>query len=400
MRQPDPDTRGVRTDVSNVSVQAMREAHSQRHLIGRDTHDLPEPGDGRPLEARHDLSAYLSQSREWNPSKTDLGSFDRDKFWVQLITGQTEGREYRALAEGAQSATFTNAGVTVPIEFAANVLELLRANLVFTSPGLDGSINGPMVVNMDSQVMYIPTWTTDAAGVATYVGESPSLTPGTAALGSQILQARTIASVQLASRQLVDDNATTGGIAGLIEANVARALARAMDTSAIYGTGTAQPWGLFSSQYSGTLQSVSMGTNGAAPTNFDQISQAVEKVRVANDNPTGAFTNPQVYGTYSRLKNTLNDAIRPGADVLDVWPPSYSTAFTATETQGTSNVASSALAMNANRVIMGMRQGLVLSTLTERYADALQYGFLAYLRHDWAFPYAAAACRVQGILTT
>ena len=240
----------------------------------------------------------------------------------------------------------------------------------------------------------------DAAGVATYVGESPSLTPGTAALGSQILQARTIASVQLASRQLVDDNATTGGIAGLIEANVARALARAMDTSAIYGTGTAQPWGLFSSQYSGTLQSVSMGTNGAAPTNFDQISQAVEKVRVANDNPTGAFTNPQTYGTYSRLKNTLNDAIRPGADVLDVWPPSYSTAFTATETQGTSNVASSALAMNANRVIMGMRQGLVLSTLTERYADALQYGFLAYLRHDWAFPYAAAACRVQGILTT
>jgi hypothetical protein len=143
-----------------------------------------------------------------------------------------------------------------------------------------------------------------------------------------------------------------------------------------------------------------MGTNGAAPTNFDQVSQAIEKVRVANDEPTGIYTNPQVFGTLSRLKNTLNDAIRPGQDVLDYWPPNYSTAFTATETQGTSNLASSVLCLNANRVILGMRQGLVLSVLDQRYADSLQIGFLAYLRHDWAFPYSAAACRVVGVLTT
>ena len=29
-----------------------------------------------------------------------------------------------------------------------------------------------------------------------------------------------------------------------------------------------------------------------------------------------------------------------------------------------------------------------------------QRGFVAYVRHDWAFPYSAQALRVQGILTT
>ena len=277
---------------------------------------------------------------------------------------------------------------------------MLRANLVFSSVGGDGTLNGPMIVDMGHQVQYIPTWSADAAGIGTYVGESPSLTPGTASLGAQLLQARTIASIQLASRQLVDDNATTGGLASLIEANLAAGLARTMDTSALYGTGTAQPWGIFSSQYSGTLLTQSMGTNGAAPTSFSDLSKAVEKVHVANDEPTGIFTNPQVLGTYSRLVDTLGQPMRAGDDVAALWPPLYSTSFVATETQGTSSAASSALVLNANRIILGMRQGLVVSTLTERYADQLQYGFLAYLRHDWAFPYSAAACRVQGLLTS
>ena len=78
----------------------------------------------------------------------------------------------------------------------------------------------------------------------------------------------------------------------------------------------------------------------------------------------------------------------------------YSTAFTATETQGTSNVASSVLVGNANRILLPMRVGLMISQLDQRWADSLQLGFIGYLRHDWEFPYSAAMCRVLGILTT
>ena len=61
-------------------------------------------------------------------------------------------------------------------------------------------------------------------------------------------------------------------------------------------------------------------------------------------------------------------------------------AFSATETQRTGSAASSALVINPSRVILGLRQGLVLTQLPERYMSLLQYGFVAYVPHDWAFP--------------
>ena len=389
-----------------ISEQEAARARGNMRLIGRDTHDLPEwrPASDRRgaavLEARHDLKAYLSQSPDYNPSGIDFGSFDRDAFWFQALSGKREGREWRALAEGAQSSTVTGAGVLVPLEFAANVLQQLRANLVFTSPGADGAINGPQVVDMQRQIEYVPTWTGDGAGTTSYIAENTAMTPGTATLGRVTLNAYTMANVSLMSRQLLADTNTTGGLANLLETNLAAAMARGMDTSALYGTGSGQPAGILTSAYSGSVQNVSMGTNGAAPTNYDQLSQAIEKVRIANDEPSVIATNPQSYGTYSRLKNTLNDALRPGQDVLDYWPPRYSTAFSATETQGTSNAASSALVLNANRVILGLRQGFEVMVADQRWIDALQVGVVCWLRHDWAFPYSAATARVLGILTT
>ena len=81
------------------------------------------------------------------------------------------------------------------------------------------------------------------------------------------------------------------------------------------------------------------------------------------------------------------------------WPPRACTAFCATETQGTSSAASSALVISPSRVILGLRQGLVLTQLSERSMSSLQCGFVAYVRHDWAFAYSAQAVRVRGILT-
>jgi HK97 family phage major capsid protein len=390
-----------------VTQEEAQRATGKRKLIGHDTHDLPEwrPADDRRgpvvLEARHDLNAYLSQSPDYNPSGIDFDSFDRDQFYYQMLMGKREGREWRAMAEGAQSSMVTGAGVLVPLEFAASILSLLRANLVFTSPGADGTINGPQTVDMNHQIEYVPTWTGDGAGTTSYVAENTAMTPGTATLGRATLTAYTMANVSLASRQLVEDTNVSGGLAALIETNLAAAMSRGMDTAALYGTGSGQPAGILTSAYSGTVQNVSMGTNGAAPTNYDQLSQAVQKVQVANDEPTGIFCNPQVYGTYSRLNaSTYAKYWDQPANVGGLWPPSYSTAFSATETQGTSSLCSSALVLNANRVILGLRHGLQFMIADQRWVDALQVGFVSYLRHDWQFPYSAATARVLGILTT
>jgi hypothetical protein len=226
-----------------------------------------------------------------------------------------------------------------------------------------------------------------------------------------------MANVSLASRQLVDDTNTTGGLASLIESNLALAMSRGMDFYALYGLGHAsgQAPGILTSNYSSTLLNVSMGTNGAYPQyvggsltpvwagargQYGPISQAIQKVRQANDTPTGIYTNAAVQANFDTGLKTTNDYIPPSPDVMQFWPPSVSTAFSNTETQGTSNAMSSALVLNANRVLLGMRHGLSFQWLTERWSDYLQYGRVSYLRFDWAFPYSAASCRVQGILTS
>jgi hypothetical protein len=117
------------------------------------------------------------------------------------------------------------------------------------------------------------------------------------------------------------------------------------------------------------------------------FSQAIEKARASNElgGELVIHTNPQVVGTFSTGLSTLNTYISSSSDVPPYWPSRASTAFSATETQRTSSAASSALVINPSRVILGLRQGLVLTQLSERSQSSLQYGFVAYVRH-WAFP--------------
>jgi hypothetical protein len=178
-----------------------------------------------------------------------------------------------------------------------------------------------------------------------------------------------------------------------------------MDAASLYGLGHSsnQPPGLLTTAYSGSLQSVSMSTNGgsftAASGQYNPFMQAVDKCRTANeDGPLRCYTHPAVAASADAGTSTLNTYITPPDYIREIWPPVQSTAFSRTETQGTSSVTSSAVVFNPNRILTPMRMRLTFQQLDERYADFLQTGFLAYVRHDWAFPYAAAATRVQGIL--
>jgi hypothetical protein len=80
-------------------------------------------------------------------------------------------------------------------------------------------------------------------------------------------------------------------------------------------------------------------------------------------------------------------------------PIHESTVYPSTETWGSSSAASTVSVINPNRVVMGLRAGIGFQMLSERYADFLQTGFLAWIRMDWLFPYAAQTCHVRGVLS-
>src|ERR1700685_3939035 len=58
-------TRGVQGKTHTVSREVTRRAATYTRLIGMDTHDLPAPD--KPIEARHDVNAWLSQRADYNP---------------------------------------------------------------------------------------------------------------------------------------------------------------------------------------------------------------------------------------------------------------------------------------------------------------------------------------------
>jgi hypothetical protein len=386
--------------------------------VAHDTSDLPSPD--KPIEGRHDIRAWYAQRKDYaryegSPAVTkDWDSFDKNSFYRALHTGNRDNREYRAMAEGSQSFSVTGGtgGYITPIQFSMDVLPLLRAALLFTNETDDGAIGGPMVYDMTGPTETAPTWSSDGGATMTqWLAENAQMTPTQPALGLGLLTAKTMAVIVLASRQLIADVGEGVDFAQLVESNIAMAVARGLDNAALWGTGPAQfqPAGLLtaSGAYQGIRQEISMGTNGAALSAsaahgwYGPVAQAIQKCKTSLDpGPFGVYSNPL---TSSYLQSgglsTLNTYINPPSDVTPYLPVHESTVFPSTETWGTSSAASSISVINPNRVIMGLRAGIGFQILDQRYADFLQTGFLAWVRMDWLYPYAAQTCHVRGVLS-
>jgi hypothetical protein len=189
-------------DVAVMSREAVNKARGLQTRVAHDTSDLPSPD--KPIESRHDIRAWYAQRNDYAryegmPAVTkDWDSFDKESFYRALLTGNRDNREYRAMAEGSQSFSVTGGtgGYITPIQFSMDILPLLRAALLFTSPTDDGSLNGPMVYDMDSATETVPTWSSDGGVTMTqWLQENTQMTPTQPALGLGLLTAKTMACV-------------------------------------------------------------------------------------------------------------------------------------------------------------------------------------------------------------
>jgi HK97 family phage major capsid protein len=178
--------------------------------------------------------------------------------------------------------------------------------------------------------------------------------------------------------------------------SLTKSFAAELDRVALIGTGVApQPKGI--SNVSG-VGSVSMGTNGAALTNYDAFIQALGTLRTANVvDPTAVILHPRSDQELNLLKDSQNRPLtRPKA--IENLPFLVTSKLSITETQGSSNTASRAIMGDFTELIVGIRHNIVIEVLREKYADSLQYGFLAHLRADIAVRHAASFCNIVGIL--
>jgi HK97 family phage major capsid protein len=286
-----------------------------------------------------------------------------------------------ALSEGTSSA----GGFTVPAYLLGRIIDHLRARAVVIQAGA-------LTVPLETQQTSIARLATDP--LAAWRAENAAVGGTDPTFEKVTFTAQSLACLLKLSRELLEDSVN-------IETAVTNALVASMaleiDRVAMFGAGTPpEPQGIFGL---GTIGSVSMGTNGAAITNFDNLLDCMYTLELANNAQIGAFImHPRVSRSLRKLKDTTNQPLVPPPDLAEI-PQLVTTAVPINQVQGTSGaVCSTVLGGDFSQLMLGIRTELRLQLLTERYADNMQIGLLASMRADVQVAHPESFVKLIGIL--
>ena len=295
-----------------------------------------------------------------------------------LLNGPKTPTIKAALSEGTDSA----GGFSIPTTVLPQFIDRLRSRTQFIQAGAKTVV----LEDMKTRIMRIAS-----DPVPTWRAENSAVTESDPTFDAVDLVPKSLAVLVKVSVELLQDSVNA---AAALEQALIGALSVELDKACLFGTGTLQPLGLFNQS---GINTVSMGTNGAAPTNYDPLIDALYELELDNaDAPTAAIWHPRTARTMRKLKDTTGQPLQSLPAISDL-PLLGSTSVPITQTQGTSNDCSTILMGDFSRALLGLRQELRIQVLNETYMGNLQVGFIAHLRADVAFERADAFCRITGV---
>jgi len=326
-----------------------------------------------------EIRTYAPNERLSEPRNEEL-SFG--KVVRAMVMGPRNDAERRALSEGTDSA----GGYTVPTPLASEFIDAMRAQSVAVQAGA-------ITVPMQSDTLQIAKLVSDPAFA--WRAENAEISLSNPTFSRVLFTARSCAALVTCSRELLEDSVNIEQI--LLQA-FAQAAALQLDSAALIGTGLSdEPTGILNTS---GINAVSMGTNGAAFANWDAWLDALYELEL--DNVPGPYTSvmhPRTARDLRKLKTGLS-----GDNTPLVMPQSVaeisrriSTELPIDETQGTATDASSVIVGNFSDLMIGVRSSLRIELLRERYASALQVGFLAHMRMDVQVRHPESFCVIQGV---
>jgi HK97 family phage major capsid protein len=326
----------------------------------------------------------VSEGKAVKVVRGDPGQFgDDDARWL--------ADSFKALAEGSGSGSFI-----APPEFAGRAWDRLAPRSALLRSGVT-------VIPTERKELHLPRVTADIP--ADWVAEAGTITAGDPTISEVVFTPRKLAALTQSSHELLVDS--TPEAAALIQANMLRALALKFDLGAFEGTGTApQIRGL--KNQSG-IQTVSMGTNGATPTNLDPLADAFGLLATANaEGPYAVVMHPRTWQTLTKLKEQTSGNNKPllqGPEAptkapdrsIYGYPVYLSSQLSITETQGTSTDASSAYVYQPDQVVVVRREEFRFEADNSRLFNSDQWELRAIARADLGLPNPTAVVRILGI---
>ena len=372
--------------------------------------------EGRQMEvlsADQSISSWLKGARENNVSLTtesgrpyslrsEGSDMDFNSYWADAMgMRRNPGPEFRAMGEEVGSG----GSAIVPTQWQAKFVDYLYPLTVMGNAGMSKFV-------MPAQTVLLPQLTSPQA--PQWIAENNTVNLDASASLADITFAAHGAFVDLFtySYEMAQDSLISGGLDQVIQDSMAARYKIIVDQAALYGIAgypVGNP-GMVNEGITLHKWDAHGGTAGTAPTNPNELSVMAEMVRNANAEPNHFLGSPAAFGTLSRLAGsggTYPLYWKPSPDVIDIWPPVYSTTLGGnTETDPaagnipalTGGSYQSMYCGDFTRVIFGARLDMTVVPLRELFAQSKQYGIMTYMRYSIRTSHPEAFVRSTGLI--
>lgn len=302
--------------------------------------------------------------------------------WLPSLT------EYRSLGTSLDAA----GGVLVPPDQAQQFFDMLRPETVVMASGVR-----VIQIKRDTVLPGI-----GAAVTASFVHENVEIPTGDMSFVGRVLRPRKLAVLTRVANELLTDS--TPGARKLIEYDVTRAMAAAIDAAFLAGNGGgATPQGL---RNTASATVTYLGTDGGVLT-VDDVLGAISRLETKNCKPGAIYMHPRDWANLKKQKTGLASDNRYllGTDpasatnrVLFGVPVFLSSQIPTNETRGAaSGVCSSCIVVDPAQIVIGRLAELGILFDASRYFEFDQTAVRATARMDIAALNSDAVEIIAGI---
>jgi HK97 family phage major capsid protein len=372
----------------------LTELRDQQHRA--ETRDALDRGaEGRPLDQRgtggEDGTAWAlkPEQRMAQYVARTTGQAEQPLSIGRAVVGMVTGNWRDAELERREMATTTGAtgGFLMPASISASIIDLARNATVLIQAGA-------LTIPMQSKDLRVVKIATDPT--AAWRAEGATIAESDGAFEAVNMQAHSLAALVRVNAELMDD---VPMFASTLDGMLAAALGLELDRVGLYGLGAGQPLGLRNDPY---VNQVSMGVNGAALSDYDPFLDLILAVEQANGSLDTLIVAPRTKSKAAKLVTGI------ASDKTKLAPPADYTALqrlvsnqvSITETQGSSNVASTAFVGGFQNSGFGIRQNVTIeaSRVSGTAFEKNQVMVRAILRADFVAFRGSQLGRLIGIL--
>lgn len=306
------------------------------------------------LNKNDKLSAHAPQA----PADNRIG-------FGEFVKAMAVGAGTPVIRAAMEEASIGGGGATVPEYLFAELIDRMRAKTVCINAGAK-------TVQLHTQKTSIARITGDPT--AGWRLENAAIAESAASFDRVTFTANSLAVLVKISRELLDDSVNINE--ALLTA-FAGSMAISMDKAALIGSGTApEPRGIWNT--------TGVGAVTAAALDYSLLLDALLAMKTANANdPTGLAMAPAQWRELQGLVDSTGQPLRPPVALEKV--PQFTT---------TSMPANEMILGDFTQLMIGIRSGLRIELLTERFADNHQFAFIAHLRADVQLAHPAAFVKV------